>query len=376
MSKYLLLGMVAAVLVMPALSQAADPLAGEVTISATNLAKIRGKTFTLKVNQRSWTIGAADFAKWYKVRTLADGSLRLQLRPTAIYDYLNVHVSPKVNDLGENSRYIQTAGGIQLVSGGRKGKIVDGVKTSLAIRSALVKGNTSATGTMKEYRPSIFSVEDFKRLKFPDQLTRGETNFAGSPANRRHNINVATARFNGLVIMPGEEFSFNRYLGSVDAANGYKPELVIKENTTTPEYGGGICQVSTTAFRAALQAGADVTQRRNHSYAVSYYGTPGFDATVYAPSTDFRFINDTGKPILLKTAVEGTKVIFDVWGTKDGRQVKVNGPFVTGRKPDGTQTAAVAQIVTKNGKSVREENFVSVYQPADKFPTVRTANGG
>lgn len=356
-------------------TQAADPLLAEVTINNARAEAARNRPFVLTGGGRAWTVPAAQVRLWFKTRVGRDGVTLLQLRPGTIYDYLNVHVSPRLNDLGEQSRFALVNGQVHLLRGGRKGKIVDGLKTSLAIRQALVAGKSQAVVSLKEHRPTVFSAADFKKLSFPNHLGRGESNFAGSPANRRHNIAVATARYNGLVLLPGEEFSFNSYLGTVDATNGYKPELVIKENVTTPEYGGGICQVSTTAFRAAMIAGLKITARRAHSYPVRYYGTPGFDATTYQPAPDFRFRNDTPSPVLLTTAIEGTKVIFDVWGTSDGRQVKVNGPFVTARRPDGSLTAAVAQIVKKNGKSIREENFVSKYQSPDKFPIVRQANG-
>jgi vancomycin resistance protein YoaR len=280
-----------------------------------------------------------------------------------------------VNVLGQSSRFKYVGSNLHLVASGRKGKIVDGVKTSLAIRAALTAGKSTAAIHLKEHRPGLFSAEDFKKLSFPDVLARGESNFAGSPKNRIHNIRVGTSKFDGLVLMAGEEFSFNQYLGNVDAANGYLPELVIKENVTTPEYGGGICQVSTTAFRAAMQSGMKITSRRNHSYPVAYYGTPGYDATVYQPAPDFKFVNDTGNPVHLTTQIVGTRVIFEVKGKKAGREVRVNGPFVTKRNPDGSLTAAVAQFVKQNGKTIREQNFVSHYQPADKFPEVRSANG-
>lgn len=357
----------------PVVASANTTLLTEVAVDAGRAKTAQTRPFTLVAGSRKWQAGPHTVATWFNTRTTDDGSTVLQLRPGPIYDYLNVHISPQVNDLGQSSRFVRVNGVLQLAGAGRKGSIVDGVKTSLAIRNALVAGKSSASVAMKEYRPSIFTAEDFKKLQFPNQLGRGETNFAGSPRNRIHNITVATKRFNGLVIMPGEEFSFNQYLGTVDAANGYLPELVIKENVTTPEYGGGICQVSTTAFRAAMQSGMDVTQRRNHSYPVRYYGAPGYDATVYAPYTDLKFRNDTGKPIHIVTNIEGTKLIFGVWGTSDGREVKINGPFTTASRPDGSVTAAIAQIVKKGGKSIREENFVSHYQSPDKFPTIKAA---
>lgn len=364
----------AVALVLPVAAEANEALIKEVPINAARLKAAASRPFVLTHGTRTWTVPASEVRTWFKTKNAA-GVTTLQLRPDVIYTYLNVHVSPRVNDLGESSRFAQNGASIQLLSGGRKGKIVDGVKTSLAIRAALANGKTTAAVSTKEYRPGIFSVQDFKKLSFATLLGRGESNFAGSPRNRVHNIRVATERYNGLVLMPGEEFSFNGYLGTVDAANGYLPELVIKENVTTPEFGGGICQVSTTAFRAALGSGLDVTARKNHSYPVRYYGTPGYDATVYQPAPDLRFKNDYAKPVMIKTRIEGTKLIFEVWGTSDGRKIKVNGPFVTARRPDGSLTAAVAQIVTKNGKSLREENFVSHYQSPDKFPTVRSANG-
>lgn len=360
---------------VPLNAAANTALVKEVVAPAANLAAVKNKPFTLTLNQQKFTVSPPAVTLWYKTRPTGEGELYLQLRPQAIYDYLNVHVSPKANNLGTSSRFTYVGGDVHLLAGGSKGKIVDGVKTSLAIRAALAAGKTSAAVSMKEYRPGVFSAADFKKLTFPHLLGRGESSFAGSPRNRIHNIRVAVARYNGLIIQPGEEFSFNSYLGTVDAANGYLPELVIKDNVTTPEYGGGICQVSTTAFRGAMYAGLDITARRNHSYPVAYYGTPGFDATVYQPAPDVRFVNDTGKPVHLRTSTVGTKVIFDFWGTSDGRVVKINGPFVTARHGDGSLTAAVAQIVTKNGKSLREENFVSKYQSPDKFPTVRKANG-
>jgi vancomycin resistance protein YoaR len=79
----------------------------------------------------------------------------------------------------------------------------------------------------------------------------------------------------GVIIKPGEEFSFNHYLGPVKAEQGFLPELVIKRTGTVPELGGGLCQVSSTTFRAAMNAGLPITQRKNHAYAVQYYSPQG-----------------------------------------------------------------------------------------------------
>ncbi|HSX24771.1 MAG TPA: VanW family protein [Candidatus Andersenbacteria bacterium] len=347
-----------------------------VSISSANAQSIKQQGITFTYKTRTWNIPATQARGFYKIISNNDGTYSLQLQPGTIYSYLNIHVSPVLNDTGEQSRFLKDSNGtIILIHGGRKGSIVDGIKTSLALRSALQRGKSNIAISMMPYRPAIFSADDFAKLQFPNLIATGTTSFAGSPNNRIHNIIVGTEKFNGVVIMPGEEFSFNKYLGAVDEANDYLPELVIKENVTTPEFGGGICQISTTAFRAAMLSGLEVTERHNHSYPVSYYGPPGFDATVYEPAPNFRFKNDMKTPVLLKTSVVGSKVFFEVWGTNDGRTVTINGPFVTEKKPDGSITAAIAQIVTKAGKTIREANFVSHYQPASKFPHVTAANG-
>lgn len=366
---------VATVILLPSSVHAAPSLTSWVTIEAARVSAAKSRPFTLVAGQKKFTASSAEVTKWFKTQGSGNAT-QLQLRPGAIYNYLNVSVSPKVNKLGQQSRFKYVDGNLHLISPGSKGTIVDGDKTSLAIRSALLAGRSSAPVSFKEQRPSIFSAGDFTKLSFPDLLARGETNFAGSPANRVHNIKVGTQRFDGLVIMPNEEFSFNNYLGEVTAANGYLPELVIKDNVTTPEYGGGICQISTTAFRGAMESGMKITSRRNHSYPVAYYGQPGYDATVYQPAPDFKFVNDTGYPIYITTKISGTKVIFEFLGKKAGRSVRINGPFITSRKPDGSLTAAIAQYVMLNGKTIREQNFVSNYQSADKFPEVKAANKG
>ncbi len=163
--------------------------------------------------------------------------------------------------------------------------------------------------------------EDIKEL-----LGTGQTNFSGSSYGRIGNISKGADIVNGLLIAPGETFSLIESLGEIDGAHGWYSELVIKGNETKPEYGGGLCQVGTTTFRAAMMSGLEIVERANHSYAVSYYnynGKPGVDATIYDPKPDMRFKNDTGHYILWRSRIEGYDLYFEFWGTSDGR----NGYF-------------------------------------------------
>ncbi|MDD4607408.1 MAG: VanW family protein [Patescibacteria group bacterium] len=178
-----------------------------------------------------------------------------------------------------------------------------------------------------ETQPKI-AVSDVNNVGIQELIGRGESDFSGSPQNRIHNIQTGAQSLNGLLIKPDEEFSLIQALGEINAESGYLPELVIRGDRTIPEYGGGLCQIGTTAFRVALNTGLPVTERQPHSYRVSYYEPAGTDATIYNPSPDLKFINDTGNNILWLTRVEGTKLTFEFWGTNDGRKVEVGEPRI------------------------------------------------
>lgn len=205
--------------------------------------------------------------------------------------------------------------------------------------------NKSAVGVftipVKSTTMALTGIDDASGIK--EVVGKATTPFTGSPRNRIVNIKNGVRFISGAMIDPGAEFSTLGTLGVIDNTTGYLPELVIKGDRTIPEFGGGLCQVSTTLFRAVLDAGLPVTQRRNHSYRVSYYekdGTgkfigPGLDATIYEPDIDFRFRNTTAHPILIIGYVVGDKVTFELYGTRDGRTSQVIGPRLLQEVPAG-----------------------------------------
>lgn len=221
---------------------------------------------------------------------------------------------------------------------------------------------------VKEVYPNL-SLGKIKELGIDNLVAQGESNFTGSPTNRRHNIRVGASKFNGIVIPKDEEFSFVTTLGPVDASTGYLPELVIKKDKTIPEYGGGMCQVSSTAFRAAVKAGLRVTERQNHAYPVQYYSPQGTDATVYIPKPDLKFVNNTPGPILIQTRMEGNLLFFDFFGNSDGRRVELAGPRVWDKKSDGSmKTEWIQKVFDKDGKMLFEKSFLSKYDSPSKYP--------
>ncbi len=289
-----------------------------------------------------------------------------------LLDYLNTTITPEVNREAVNARFeLEGEGSAEKVKQfamPQSGQALDVPKTVGYIASSLAKRQAVANLAIDIVEPDISGLNDITELGVTALLAVGESDFSGSPNNRRHNIAVGADRYHGVLIPPHSEFSFNHYLGPVTAAAGFKPELVIKNNVTTPEFGGGLCQVSTTLFRAALNAGLEVTERRNHAYVVRYYGQPGLDATIYPPYTDLRFLNNTPGYILIQAKIEGSKLSFQLWGTADGRQVDINGPVVYDRQPDGAVKAYVEQKVSIAGQEIVEDVFYSRYKSPKLFP--------
>lgn len=208
--------------------------------------------------------------------------------------------------------------------------------------------------TLKTIEPEINS-QSITNLGIKERIAVSTTDFKGSPNNRIENIRLGTRLFNGIILSPGEQFSAVKSLGRIDESAGFKPELVIKQDQLVPEVGGGLCQVSSTLFRAALNAGLPIDERRNHRFRVSYYEARpsvidpedyvtntaktlvGLDATIYDPAPDFKFTNDTGKHLLIVGKVDGTRLTFELFGSKDGRQVSIEGPFITSNSPAPTE---------------------------------------
>ncbi|OGE80804.1 MAG: hypothetical protein A3H72_02975 [Candidatus Doudnabacteria bacterium RIFCSPLOWO2_02_FULL_48_8] len=244
---------------------------------------------------------------------------------------------------------------------GQNGQSVD----VYALSQLLIKQAGLAFVPMFVSQPAV-NLADTNSLGIAELVAVGESDFSGSPKNRIHNIKVGSAKYNGIIIQPSQEFSFNKFLGDVDAENGFLPELVIKRTGVVPEFGGGLCQVSSTAFRAAMNAGLPIVERRNHSFAVKYYAPQGTDATIYPGSTDLRFTNNLSSHLLIWTRIEGYKLYYDFYGTKDDRLVEFDGPTQYDKKADGSMKAIWTRHVSLNGQQ-SEQIFKSTYLPPALF---------
>ncbi len=210
-----------------------------------------------------------------------------------------------------------------------RGQVVDIPSTKANLETAAAKTGDRRATLEVQTSYGVFEGQEAERLGVRDLLGRGDSNFSGSPTNRRKNIAIGAERLHATLVGPGETFSTMKTLGPITGEAGWLPELVIKGNQTLPEFGGGLCQIGTTAFRAALKAGMPITERRNHSYRVRYYEPAGTDATLYDPAPDFKFKNDSAHHILITKDLRKDDVSFLIWGTSDGRIASTTTPLVT-----------------------------------------------
>ncbi len=243
---------------------------------------------------------------------------------------------------------------------------------------------------IKTTKPNI-TTDKVNNLGIKELVGTGTSLFQGSIQNRIFNVTLAATRINGILIAPGEVFSFNKALGDISAFTGFKQAYVISNGKTILGDGGGVCQVSTTLFRAVLDAGLPIEERHAHAYRVGYYeqdSGPGLDATIYSPSVDFRFKNDTGHSILIQSFVDPdfARLTFVLYGTRDGRQTTITKPVITSQTPPGETvyqddptlpkgtmqqtehaawgaTVSFTREVVKNGKVILSDKYTSSYRP-------------
>jgi vancomycin resistance protein YoaR len=234
-------------------------------------------------------------------------------------------------------------------------------------------------------------------LGIKELVGEGLSSFAGSAAYRITNIKAGAARMDGVLIAPGEEFSFNSQLGDVDEANGFVEGYAIIGNRTQLEWGGGVCQDSTTVFRAAFWAGLPITERHAHAFYISWYDMyglgpqgngQGMDASIYTGVNDLKFVNDTGNWLLMQADVDEADQVLAIrlYGTKPDREVRLEGPAITNevRAPSepvyiddsslpsgsihqsdtarGGRDITVDRVIVKGGAEVSRDSFFTRFR--------------
>ncbi|MEK7525033.1 MAG: VanW family protein [Patescibacteria group bacterium] len=306
-------------------------------------------------------------------------------------DRLLATIKPEVETVAKNA-----------VFNFENGKVIEfsAEVNGVAIEEAVFKqklAETIAFGRKAEMELSVTVTEakikagDINNLGIKTLIGVGTSKFAHSIPNRVHNLTLASSRLNGALVAPGETFSLGATIGDISKVTGYREAYVISEGRTVLGDGGGVCQVSTTLFRAVLNAGLPVVERKAHVYRVGYYEQdmgPGYDATVFFPSTDLKFVNDTAGHILIQTKVDAKNfsMRYEIYGTGDGRLATISAPKIYSQSPalatvyqddptlpvgtlkqvDWSAPGAKVSFdykVVRNGEILQDRTFTSTYRP-------------
>lgn len=275
-------------------------------------------------------------------------------------------------------------------------------ETEIFFKSLISKHASQTIKVQSTVRKPKVTLAQTNTFGIEELIGEGVSDYTHSIPQRIHNLLLGTSKFNGVLIPKGATFSFNETVGDISSTTGYQPAYIIMAGKTVLGDGGGICQVSTTLFRAVLNTGLPIEEYHAHAYRVGYYendAKPGLDATVYGPTVDFKFVNDTPASILIQTITdeENQKIYFKFYGKKDNRSVELTSPRIYDvTSPPEPQfqddptlkRGVVKQIdfaapgtrssysykVTKGNKVTFEKDFLNWYKPWRAVFLVGTAD--
>lgn len=296
-----------------------------------------------------------------------------QFNQKAIRDYVNglsevINQDPVDATLGFNGT------NVVVTKASANGRKLDATATADTLIAALEAGDAQAVPLVIAIQKPDIREDNLESLGIKELVSEGVSYFPHSSAERMQNVRVGASKFQNAIVKPNSVFGFGDIMGYVGPETGYASSKVILGDHQEFQYGGGMCQVSSTAFRAALNGGYPILERTNHAFQVSYYtqpyGVPGVDATVYAPEVDFKFKNDTPYYILIQTEMVGTTLKFRYFSTKT-KTGTIRGPyFVTGSLDPNTPSQTVFyRDVIVNGQVAKTDTFNTYYKSALDFPT-------
>lgn len=353
-----------------------------------------------KYNGYKWNVSGQKFITWLTIKKEGGFGLdRIKLE-----DYFANTINKSIVNPSRNSRFTFINGKIVEIVSGKAGNAINVEKVLEQLEKIFFEPEDNLNESKKIVNINIETIkvepnitkDTIEKYQIKDLVGEIRTSFKGSSSDREHNIKIGASTITGMLIAPGEEFSTVASIGPVTGKEGYLKETVIKENKTTKEYGGGLCQVATTLFRLALNAGLPISERQNHRFVINYYNPAGLDATIYGPHPDFRFVNDTGNYLLLQARVENKQVIMELYGRKDNRTVEISKPLVYNKIPapqtkfindvglslgqikcteaphDGVTTEVLYTVNYPDG-TIKKKNFKSIYQPWQKVCLVGVA---
>lgn len=304
---------------------------------------------------------------------MVEESVNLSVDPQRVQSFVG-KLSKQISKEPKNAELGFAGDKVVVEVAGVDGVTLDVPKAAVQVEQALKQTGDNRTVALQAsvVKPAVHEG-NLGQLGIKELISEGVSYFPGSAPERMQNVRVGQALYDGVLLKPGEVFSFGKILGDVGPQTGYAPSKVILGDRQELQYGGGLCQVSSTAFRAALNAGLPILERVNHSFAVSYYtepyGVPGVDATIYYPQVDFKFKNDTPNYILIQTIMQGTTLKFQFYGTKT-KEGKIRGPqFISGDlNPENPSRTVFYRDIIVDGRVTKTDTFYTNYKSSKAFP--------
>jgi vancomycin resistance protein YoaR len=271
----------------------------------------------------------ASFLRIDLVQGPEGGKYRLQVDPQALATALQP-LAAELDRPAQDARFIfnDDTKALELIAPAQQGRSLDIPATVSAVQEALAAGEHNVELRFQITEPRVHDDATAEALGIREPVVVVNSYFGGSDPARIHNIRTAAAAFHGLLVAPGETLSMAEVLGDISLDTGYAEALIIFGDRTIKGVGGGVCQVSTTLFRAAFFGGYPILERHPHAYRVGYYELganspgPGLDATVFVPLVDFKFTNDREAWLLMETYIVGNRLIWKFYSSDDGRQVE------------------------------------------------------
>ena len=268
---------------------------------------------------------------------------------------------------GQCPRRLERREGLIALDPSTTGATLKATAFAEAVAEGFLNGESRIDIPVVIVRPEI-DDENLDALGITTLLGRGDSNFAGGAWGRDQNILVGTSLLNGTLVPPGGTFSFNQAVGEITYEKGYQEADVVVAEQIGRDVGGGICQVSTTVFRAALLAGMPIAEWNQHTYRLSGYERdgwgPGFDASILQNSwqspeewPDFKFENYTDSWLLVESWTSYPHVIVNIYGTGDGREVDLDAWGINGKNAGFTRVIYDAQ-----GNVIAERSFASYFK--------------
>jgi vancomycin resistance protein YoaR len=304
---------------------------------------------TLTHGTSQWAITAQEIASYmgFTSKDVNGVSTLVPVMDATKLQPLLALVEPAVASEPVNATF-ESDGAKAWVVDGKDGEQLDSEATAQAITAATLKiGDRTVEAITKKKEPEL-TTQEAKDMGISDLLSSYTTKYTGS-GNRQVNVKITTQYATGVMLAPGQEYNFDKQIGPRTPARGFrKAPGIVGPNTLEDVLGGGICQVSTTMFNAAIEAGLKITERHNHSIYIDHY-PKGRDATVTDGGKNLRFKNDTDHYIWIRGVSTGTVTTISMYGTKDGRTVAINVGNFYG--VSGKSTVTVKDSTLKSGKS-------------------------